>query len=327
MTNLKNITFILPTKNRVNQLKLFFNYHYKILDKIKHNFLIIDASNDLNHIKNIKNLKQYKNIKIIRQFSKGIQKGCIEAIPFIKTKYSTFLYDDDYLGKYVVDIYKSNIDNKNIFSLGCGIIQDLKKKANFKKINYSYIDKQKMLLAYYGRKLSIMDDNILPVSPICTSFETKFLKKWKYSILKFVKKNSFREFFFFQKDIGPDMLIYLMLIGDSKKVVKFYTPYSVKFSSHPDSISIIYGNSYLRIGYWLARVCYFQNDTSMNKKTKNESYTYLIIIGMILIISNLFNFYILKNIIIEFFKLLKLKSNFLFSYFVKYLTSRIFIKL
>ena len=64
------------------------------------------------------------------------------------------------------------------------------------------------------------------------------------------------------------MIIYLMLIGDSKKIVKFFTPYSVKFSSHPNSISIIYGNSYLRIGYWLARICYFQNNNNMDEKNK-----------------------------------------------------------
>jgi len=323
---MNKITFILPTKNRTNQLENFFKYHKNILKNISHNFLIIDASNDKNHYENIKNLKKFKNIKFVRQFTKGIQRGCIEAIPYIKTKYSTFLYDDDYLGKYVVDIYKSNIKNKNIFSLGCGIIQDINKNVIFKKIKYSNIDKQEMLSAYYGKKLSIMGKDILPVSPICTSFDTKFLKKWKHSLLKFVKKNPFREFFFFKKDIGPDMLIYLMLISNSKTIIRFFTPYSVKFSSHPDSISIIYGNSYLRIGYWLARICYFQNDKSMNKRTKNESYTYLVIIGMILIISNLFNFYILKNIIIELFKLLKLNNNFSFSYFVKYITERIFFK-
>jgi hypothetical protein len=188
MKKYSKITFILPTKNRVDQLNSFFNYHSPILKKIKHKFLIIDASNNLNHLKNKKNLKNFDNIKIIRQYSKGIQRGCIEAIPHIKTQYSTFLYDDDYLGKFIIDIYKSNMESADIFSLGCGIIQDLKKKPNFKKIKYSNIDKQIMLSAYYGRKLPILKNNILPVSPICTSFQTKFLKKWKNILFQFVKK-------------------------------------------------------------------------------------------------------------------------------------------
>ena len=96
---------------------------------------------------------------------------------------------------------------------------------------------------------------------------------------KFVKNNSFRKLLFFEKDIGPDMLVYLMLINQSKKSIKLFTPYSVKFSSHSDSISVIYGNSYLRIGYWLARICYFQIDRSLKDEKANEAYTYLIIIG------------------------------------------------
>ena len=132
----KTITFIVPTKNRVAQLNSFFIYHSKILKKIKHKFLVVDASNNLNYLKNKKNLKNYKNVKIIRQFSKGIQRGCIEAIPHIKTKYTTFLYDDDYLGKYIIDIYKSNMKSSNVFSLGCGIIQDIKKKLTLKNKVY-----------------------------------------------------------------------------------------------------------------------------------------------------------------------------------------------
>ena len=136
---MKKITFILPTKDRPIQLKNFFNYHSRILKKISHSFLIVDASNQKNFYENNKNLKKYKNIKIIRQYSRGIQKGCIEAIPYIKTKYSTFLYDDDYLGKFITEIYKSNMKDKNIFSLGCGIVENYKKKNHIQKIkNFKY---------------------------------------------------------------------------------------------------------------------------------------------------------------------------------------------
>ena len=86
-----------------------------------------------------------------------------------------------------------------------------------------------MLSAYYGKKLSITKNNILPVSPICTSFNIKFLKNGDKFFINLLKEIHLENFFFFQKDIGPDMIIYLMLIGDSKKIVKFFTPYSVNF--------------------------------------------------------------------------------------------------
>ena len=94
-----------------------------------------------------------------------------------------------------------------------------------------------------------------------------------------------------------------MQLNDSKNYVNFYYPHSVKFSSHNDSISIIYGNNFLRIGYWLARICFFKNKKFEDSKIKNNYYTYLIIIGLILIFTNLNNFYYIKNIFIEFFKI------------------------
>ena len=329
MNHLKKLTFILPTKDRVKQLKSFFEYHSKIFKKIPHMCLVIDASNDKNHKKNLITLKAYKNIEIFRQKSKGIQMGCIEAIPYVKTKFSTFLYDDDYLGENVIDIYKKNINSPNIFSLGCGIVQDIKKKVKFKKLNQIKFNKYDILSCYYGssfkKKLkikSIYSENVLPVSPICTSFRTKFLYKWTKILKKFTKNNEFRNFFFFKKDVGPDMLIYLLQINESKKSVNFFYPFSVKFSSHNDSISIIYGNPFLRIGYWLARICFFNNKKFKNKNLQNNYYTYLLLIGIILIFSNITNFYFFKNICIEFYKLIKTKNKFSYKYFLSYVYER-----
>lgn len=326
------ITFILPTKNRVKTLNIFFKNTYKKFNKLNPNYLIIDASNNKNHFQNKTNLKNYKKIKIIRQKTKGIQMGCIEAIPFIKTKYVTFLYDDDVMGQYVIDIYKKNMKNPDTFSLGCGIVQDIKKKIKFQKLNYLTLDKKDILSCYYGssfRKIlrlnKINKKLALPVSPICTSFRTEFLIKWKKILFNFTKKNDFRNYIFFKKDVGPDMIIYLMQLNDSKNYVNFYYPHSVKFSSHNDSISIIYGNNFLRIGYWLARICFFKNKKFDDFKIKNNYYTYLIIIGLILIFTNLNNFYYIKNIFIEFFKLLKTGNKFSFKYFFCYIYERSFI--
>ncbi len=326
------ITFILPTKNRVKTLNIFFKNTYKKFLSLNPSYLIIDASTYTNHIKNKMNLKKYNNLKIIRQKTTGIQMGCIETIPFIKTKYATFLYDDDVMGKYVIDIYKKNMQNPEVFSLGCGVVQDIKKKIKFTRLSYLTLNKHDILSCYYGSSFrKILKSNqikkklSLPVSPICTSFKTKFLIEWKKILLKFTKNNDFRNFFFFQKDVGPDMIIYLMQLDYSKSVTNFYYPHSVKFSSHNDSISIIYGNNFLRIGYWLARICFFKNKKFENKKMSNNYYTYLLIIGIILIFTNLNNSYYTKNIFIELFKLLKLRDKFSFKYFFCYIYERSFI--
>ena len=120
------------------------------------------------------------------------------------------------------------------------------------------------------------------------------------------------------------MLIYLMQLNSSKKKAKFFYPYSVKFSSHKNSISVIYGNSFLRIGYWLARVCFFNISKFKDNDLKNEHYSYLITIGIYLIFLNLFNFYYFKNICNEVLRLIKLPHKFSAKFFCTYTYRRIF---
>ena len=193
-----SITFLLPIKNRPEQLHRLLVNCKKVFKNLNYYFLIIDASNQINHLRNLKILKNYKNIKIIKQKTKGIQKGCIEGIKYIKTKYASFLYDDDVMGDYITTIYKSNFIKKNFFSFGYGIVRDIDKKVNFKKLSSISVKKENMISYYYGDNLkkefkkSIFSEKInLPVSPICTSFKTLFLNKWTKVLNNFVNNNKF----------------------------------------------------------------------------------------------------------------------------------------
>ena len=57
------ITFVLPTKNRVEKLKYFFFNTYPKFKKLNPQYIFVDASNEKNYFQNIKNLKKYKKIK------------------------------------------------------------------------------------------------------------------------------------------------------------------------------------------------------------------------------------------------------------------------
>ena len=100
-------------------------------------------------------------------------------------------------------------------------------------------------------------------------------------------------------------MIYLHNILKSKEYVNFFTPSVVKFSSHEDSISIIYGANNLRIGYWLAKLSILESEKKLNVNNKSYMYTYLVISGYFLFFSNLNNWFNLKNISSELFKLHK----------------------
>ena len=87
----------------------------------------------------------------------------------------------------------------------------------------------------------------------------------------------------------------------------------MRFSSHENSISVIYGKNNLRIGYWLARISFLENEKVSNQKILNRIYTYLFFIGTCLLIINLLNNFNRNNIFLELLRLLKNK-NYIFSY-------------
>jgi len=319
------LTFIIPIKNRPKHLEKFIkNISKVLLNKFLCQLIFIDASDTLNQKKNFDILKKVKNCKILKQKNKGITIGCFQAIPYVKSKFVTFLYDDDELGKYLHLVYKENIKNDELFSMGTGSVQPINKRFNFQKIKKISLNKEKVLLNYFGTPLSKTNNKFqkllsAPVSPISTCFKSKYLIKWKKHILNFVKNNEFRKYFIIKKDIGPDLIIYLYNILNSKEYVNFFTPSVVKFSSHVDSISIIYGANNLRIGYWLAKLSILENEKKYDINDKNYMYTYMIISGYFLLFTNLNNWFFLKNICRELIKLHKnyyLKINFRYLFLI-----------
>ena len=109
---MKDITFILLTKDRPEKLINFLKNHFFLLKKLKSNFLIIDASSSKNYKIIKKFTKKYKKIYLFRQKSKGFMQGCFESIKYVKSKYCTFLYDDDLLSSEIVKVYKNSINSK-----------------------------------------------------------------------------------------------------------------------------------------------------------------------------------------------------------------------
>ncbi len=328
MNNKKKITAIIPTKNRSEYLTKFINNCEKSFRNLNYKIIIIDASNKEHHKKN-KLLLKNKKIKIIKQKTKGIQIGCCEALKYVKSKFVVFLYDDDELSKEINKIYSSNMENEDLFSFGYGIVQNINSKVKFNKLKKIEIKKSNILLSYNGTSLSqyvkLKNTNKinLPVSPVCAAYKLSFLKYWKKKIFNFTKGNLFRYYFFFKKEVGPDLLIYLFSIMKAKKI-NFYLPYVAKFSSHENSISIIYGPNFLRIGYWLARICFYENIEKIDPEIKNRLFTYLFLTGLYLLFTNIFNYFYFKNILKELIKLLRSKENkFIFKYSYEVIKFRI----
>jgi hypothetical protein len=248
-----DFSVVFLTKNRldiVNSLKsLIAIKNYGINLKI----IIIDGNKD-NRVDNIvsNNFSNHlNNFQIIKQKKSGFMRGCFEGIEYIKTSFFTFMYDDDILSPYYGDLLKKSlIDNKIFFSYG--IVKDVKKDFTFTEIqkidyseNYKLINKYFTLINFFSK--------IMPNSPICSIFRTSILKEWKKIILKNCLNNKRNFYYLLKKNIGPDLLLYLVSLALEKDKIIVNDSYMAKFTSHKDSMSIKYGNVNLKTGYLITK--------------------------------------------------------------------------
>jgi hypothetical protein len=320
--NNKNlITFIIPTKNRVHCIEEFF-INNNFLNKIHCKFLIIDGSNKKNFLLLKKITKKNNKIKLVKQNRKGFMNACFESIKYLNTKYFTFLYDDDILSDKITQIYKKCFD-KN-FAIGLGQVSS-SKNIVFKKSFFKRFSKIRVIDAYYGNKFSNI--KFLPVSPICSLFERNILDSWKNSVISYCENNKYRKYFLLKKNIGPDLLLYLIQISKKDLIYIYQKPVAV-FYSHKDSMSVIFGRNELLIGYWLAKKLFYQ-ENDLSYEINKKMYNFIILMGFFLIVYNFLLFLVMKKSYARFVvkEVIDLKKNTKMEMSSKYLIKIIFNKL
>lgn len=280
MRDIKKITFILPTKSRIDKIKKFYEINEVKLKKIPHCFIIVTSNvRETNILKNF--FKQKKTVKVIKQNKPGFMNACFESITYIKTKYCTFLYDDDLLSPYYFKLFKKLYTES--IAMGYGVLSNNNSNNIFLPIRIKKLYSEKILSCYYGENLT--DVKFMPVSPICLIFPSIFLSKWKKKILNFCKNNSLRTEMLLKKNIGPDLMLYLHQIIKHKNI-NFSYPHIVEFRMHKKSMSYILGKNKLRVGYWLAKSTLL-NSNRISNDLKKKIFTYLIVSGYLILFHNL----------------------------------------
>src|SRR5205085_6355532 len=121
---------------------------------------------------------------------------------------------------------------------------------------YKDYQPMQLLLAYYGRTQDL-DFKGLPASPICCVTTIEVLKEWTAQVARFCSRNSIRQHFMLNRNIGPDLMIYLLSLLRHTSDVQMAVAVVAQFSAHPTSMSIRFGSGDLQIGYWLAKIWAF----------------------------------------------------------------------
>tara|TARA_B100000886_G_scaffold335652_1_gene293070 strand:- start:706 stop:1653 length:948 start_codon:yes stop_codon:yes gene_type:complete len=284
--NLTSFTFILITKNRfdiVNNINSFFNFS-KVIDI---RVIIIDG-NKSDKIDRLiaDNFEKNKKIKIIKQKKGKFVRACIIGVSNLETDFFTFAYDDDYISK---DFYKliECADKYNSTVIGNGIVIPKGSEYNFqslkepKKINSSDI-----LKMYYNSKK--INNKYLPASPACSVFKKDIIKEWKEEF-KNIMREKIKFYYILHKNIGQDLLLYLISCKESN-FIYYFNQYTAQFTSHQNSMSVKFGSSNLAVGYWLTKLHYINK--TKKKFKKNEFFLIklnLVMRGLKIVINQMLN--------------------------------------
>jgi glycosyltransferase involved in cell wall biosynthesis len=196
-----------------------------------------------------------KSVKIVqqREDSPGFMNACFEGVDLVGAPFATFMYDDDVLSPFIGQLYEPVVSGHSDFVIGFGAVMPAIEVRNFQPVGVMRrYDPQFVLDQYFGgRELPYTE---LPVSPICCLTTREHIIEWRSDVINFASARPLRRYLMLERNIGPDLIIYLSgLLRSNKDVTVCFTAIA-QFSAHPDSMTVRYRNLDLSIGYWLARV-------------------------------------------------------------------------
>lgn len=194
-------------------------------------------------------------VKIVKQNtdSSGFMNACFQGVEGVESRFVTFMYDDDVLSPFIGQMYEPVVSGDSDFVVGFGAVTPALEIRNFHPVDsMRRYDPKFVIEQYFGaRDLPYTE---LPVSPICCLTNKEHLIEWRSEIMAFASKTPLRQYLMLERNIGPDLIIYLSgLLRSTKDVTVCFTTIA-QFSAHPDSMTIRYNALDLSIGYWLARL-------------------------------------------------------------------------
>ena len=255
------ITFILPTRNRKHFVRRAIDSCLACeSETVSACVIVIDGESDDGTFADLKNAYDHDARVQLVQNSKstGFMNTCFQGVGLVKSKWVTFMYDDDVLSPYFVNMVNQLVSDRETFIMGYGAGYAADGIYPFRPIgSYKSHVAAQLLLAYYGRGQDI-DFKGLPVSPICCVTSIELLREWVKQVNRFCSRNSIRRHFMLNRNVGPDLMIYLLSLLQHTGPVSLAIAVVAQFSIHPASMSIRYGSIELAVGYWLAKIWAFE---------------------------------------------------------------------
>jgi len=263
------ITFILPTMNRRQYIcRAVESCLVCRSERVTPHVLVIDGMSDDGSYELLQ--ETYGNnpqVSILRHDRVGFQRTAYFGVSQVKTEYVTFMYDDDLVSPFFYQMFEAMLDQGKSFIMGYGYIYDVDRIYPFKPVtNIDLFSVYDAVLAYFGYP-GKLHYHTVPFSPICCIVKTEHLQKWVHFSQEFAGKSPIRHYYMIDRNIGPDIIIYLsgiMLEPDTAAIAPNIVG---QFSEHNESMSVGYGDLHLQIGYWLGKIWAFEETLTRGNRS------------------------------------------------------------
>lgn len=285
------VTFILPTLNRRQWVKRALDSCLACENGIvKPHVVVIDSESGDGTMPYLR--AAYASDERVTLHENSRSAGCIrswfDGVEQLKTRFATFVWDDDVLSPFFADMVTRMMREGAEFSAGFGEVSPIDQVYQFEPIdNFRSVAASEVLLGFFGFH-GRSELPRLPVSPICCMVTSDLLRDWVKQVEIFTSRNSLRRHFMIKRAIGPDLMVYLSaLVKETGHVV--VTPSVVaQFSSHPGSITIKANAFDIEVGYWLAKLWAFERISDQGRRHEATCCAaYLLVYGARLILIRL----------------------------------------
>ena len=250
------LTFILPTRDRARWVGRAIESCLRVQQTgVGVEVLVLDGNSTDGTFERIQ--EQFggdSRVRLMKQQTKGFMPACFEALPLVRTPFASFMYDDDVLSPFWVDLPRGMGGQGAGFALGFGAEGSLEQTVPFERAGFFHVISPSALLrAYCGAGRELFRHG-LPFSPICCLTRTPELHRWRAEVEQFVQGRPFREYFMMRLNAGPDLLIYFSSILNHEGDVMVFDGAVAQFTVHDSSMTVSSGPIDIPVGYWLAYV-------------------------------------------------------------------------
>jgi hypothetical protein len=183
----------------------------------------------------------------------GPTRSWIDGARLAGGQYATFIWSDDYIAPHFLTTLMPPLRQGASVSIASGLTRGLDDDTPLPRRAGGATIAREAFIAGYSRP-RLTDGIERPLSPASSLFTRAAFDKWIGVAEAWCQSSWLRRELHWRRAIGPDLLLYLVAIGETPGDIPVSSDFVAQFSAHPGSFAVSATPWAYETGYWLARI-------------------------------------------------------------------------